>query len=163
MRRACRNKRILIFSESQAALKALNGPEVTSRLVAECLDALSTLADLNKLTLFSVPGHRGICGNEQADKLARQASAAPILGPEPALGIPKCMGREAIKKWTEHQHLKTWRDTPGCRNAKLFISKPCKKRADDLLKIEQASTKNDSSVSHWTCSCERTPAYHGPI
>jgi hypothetical protein len=57
MRRAYRNKRILIFSDSQAALKALNGPEVTSRLVAECLDALSALADLNKVTLIWVSGH----------------------------------------------------------------------------------------------------------
>jgi hypothetical protein len=34
IRRAYRNKRILIFSDSQAALKALSGPKVTSRLVA---------------------------------------------------------------------------------------------------------------------------------
>jgi ribonuclease HI len=80
MRKAYRNKRILIFSDSQAALKALNGPKVTSRLVAECLEALSALADLNKVTLIWVPGHRGICGIEQADKLARQASATSILG-----------------------------------------------------------------------------------
>ena len=36
-------------------------------------------------------------GNEMADKLARQASAMPLFGPEPALGIPKCLAREAIK------------------------------------------------------------------
>jgi hypothetical protein len=51
------------------------------------------------------------------------------------------MAREAIKKWTEHQHLKTWRDTPGCRHGKLFISKPCKKRADDLLKLSRHQLK----------------------
>jgi hypothetical protein len=43
-------------------------------------------------------------GNEEADKLARQASAKPLLSPEPALGIPKCSAREAIKNWTENQH-----------------------------------------------------------
>jgi hypothetical protein len=132
---------ILIFSDSQAALKALNGPRVTSRLVAECLDALSALADLNNVTLIWVPGHQGICGNEQADKLARQASATSLLGPEPALGITKCMAREAIKKWTEQQHLRTWRDTPGCSHGKLFISRPCKKRADDLLKLNRHQLK----------------------
>ena len=42
IRRAYKHKRILIFSDSQAALKVLSSPEVTSGLVAECLDALCT-------------------------------------------------------------------------------------------------------------------------
>jgi ribonuclease HI len=57
IRRAYKNKRILIFSDSQAALKALSGPKVISGLVAGCLDALSALASLNKVTLAWVPGH----------------------------------------------------------------------------------------------------------
>ena len=80
-RRAYKNRRILIFSDSQAALKALSSPKVTSRLVAECRDALLALASHNEVTLMWVPGHQGIPGNEQADKLARQASTMPILGP----------------------------------------------------------------------------------
>jgi hypothetical protein len=58
-----------------------------------------------------------------------------------ALGIPKCMAREAIKKWTEHQHLRTWKDMPGCRHSKLFISRLCKKRVDDLLKLNRHQLK----------------------
>jgi len=59
MRRAYKNKRILIFSDSQAALKALSGPKVISRLVEECQEALSALATLNEVTLVWVPGHHG--------------------------------------------------------------------------------------------------------
>jgi ribonuclease HI len=70
IRRAYKNKRILIFPGNQAALKALSGPTIYSRLVAECLDALSALSRLNEVTLIWVPGHQGIVGNEQADKLA---------------------------------------------------------------------------------------------
>jgi hypothetical protein len=46
------------------------------------------------------------------------------------------------KKWTEHQHLKTWKNMPGCRHSKLFISRMCKKRADDLLKLNRHQIKS---------------------
>jgi hypothetical protein len=65
------------------------------------VDAPSELACLNEVTLVWVPGQRGIFGNEKPDKLARQAPAKLLLGPEPALGIPKCLTREEIKNWTE--------------------------------------------------------------
>jgi hypothetical protein len=52
IRRAYKNKRILIFSDSQAALKALSGPKVISRLVEECQEALTVLATLNEVTLI---------------------------------------------------------------------------------------------------------------
>jgi len=71
IRKAYKNKRILILSDKQAVLKALSGPKVTSGLVAECLDVLSLLVSLNDVTLAWMPGHRSISGNEEADKLAR--------------------------------------------------------------------------------------------
>jgi hypothetical protein len=88
-----------------------------------------------------VPGHCGILDNEEADKLARHGSAKPLLGLEPALGIPKCSAREAIKNWTENQHYSAWRDLPGHRHGKLFIGRPRKKRADDLLRLNRPQLK----------------------
>jgi hypothetical protein len=60
---------------------------------------------------------------------------------EPALGIPKCLAREAIKKWTKYQHCSAWRNLQSHRYGKLFISRPCKKRADDLLKLSRLQLK----------------------
>ena len=97
IRRAYKHKRILIFSNSQAALKVLSSPKVTSGLVAECMDALSA----------------------------------------PPLGIPRCSAREAIKNWTKHQHYSAWKDLPGQKHGKLFIGRPRKKRANDLLKLSR--------------------------
>ena len=85
IRRAYKDKQILIFSDSQAAPKALSGPKVTSILVAECLDVLSMLASLNEVTFAWVLGHQGISGNEEADTLATQESAMQLFSPEPAL------------------------------------------------------------------------------
>jgi hypothetical protein len=79
--------------------------------------------------------------NEEADKLARQASATLPLSPEQALGIPKCLAREAIKNWTELEHFNTWTHLPGCKHNKLFIGRPCKKRAADLLKLDRHQLK----------------------
>jgi hypothetical protein len=53
------------------------------------------------------------------------------------VGIPRCSARVAIKNWTEIQHYTTWKNLPGYRHGKLFISRPCKKRADDLLKLSR--------------------------
>jgi ribonuclease HI/DNA-directed RNA polymerase subunit N (RpoN/RPB10) len=141
IRRAYKHKRILIFSDSQAALKALSSPKVTSGLVAECLVAVSALASLNEVTLVWVPGHCGVLRNEEADKHARQVSAMPLVGPEPAVGIPRYCAREAIKNWTEYQHYIAWKDLPGHRHDKLYISRLCKRRAEDLFKLSRHQLK----------------------
>jgi hypothetical protein len=86
IRRAYRNKRILIFSYSQVALRALDGPKVKSDLVVECLNALSGVAGQNEVILAWVPGHCGIQGNEEADRLAKQASGLPLQGLNRLLG-----------------------------------------------------------------------------
>jgi len=79
-------------------------------------------------------------------ELARQASVTPLLGPEPALGIPRCSVREVIKNWPEMQHLRAWIGLPGLRHAKLFIGRPCKKRADDLLKLSSHQLKMVTAI-----------------
>jgi hypothetical protein len=58
-----------------------------------------------------------------------------LQDPEPALRIPRCSAREAIRAWTMKQHFCSWRVLTGHRHGKLFISRPCRKRADDLLKL----------------------------
>jgi hypothetical protein len=35
------------------------------------------------------------------------------------------------------QHHRIWRDVPGHKHGKLFISGPCKKRPEDLLKLSR--------------------------
>ncbi|CAG9815354.1 unnamed protein product [Phaedon cochleariae] len=49
---------------------------------------LLTLVNHNKVTLQRLPRHKGIECNEAANALARQGSAALIMGPEPTFGIP---------------------------------------------------------------------------
>jgi hypothetical protein len=70
----------------------------------------------------------------------------PFLGPEPALGIPRCTVREAIKNWTEEQHTRAWIELPGLRHSKLFTGKPCKVRTDTLLKLRRSQLRMITAV-----------------
>ncbi|KAJ4441914.1 hypothetical protein ANN_11774 [Periplaneta americana] len=89
IRRAYSGKQILIFSDSQADLMAFYSHTVTSGLVLNCLNILSTLAEQNETKLIWVPGHCGIEGNEKVE-LVRQGATAKYIGPEPVLGISRC-------------------------------------------------------------------------
>jgi hypothetical protein len=84
-------------------------------------------------------------------------SATPLLGPQPALGVPNCLTRETIKNWTETQHLRAWIDLPVLRHGKLFIGRPCKERAEDLLKLGRHQLK--LAIVIYTGA----PVYHGPV
>ncbi|VEN60845.1 unnamed protein product, partial [Callosobruchus maculatus] len=94
--RSYRNKRIAILTDSQATLRALEVPKVTSALVWECLQELGRLAEHNKVTLEWVPGHSGIRGNERANELARLGSSALYIGAEPALGCLKAQSDTSL-------------------------------------------------------------------
>jgi hypothetical protein len=45
-------------------------------------------------------GHRGIQGNEKADKLARLRSEHPFSGPKPAHSILVGIAKKAVRDWT---------------------------------------------------------------
>jgi len=46
----------------------------------------------------------GIDGNKITDQLARKGLSHPLIGPEPALGIPAEVSRQAIRDWTRKKH-----------------------------------------------------------
>ena len=65
---------IKIFSDSQAAILALNSNTVTSSLVKQTIITLKALADSTKrVEIYWIKGHVGHDGNERADQLAREA------------------------------------------------------------------------------------------
>jgi hypothetical protein len=45
-----------------------------------------------------------IDGNKITDQLAREGASHPLIGPEPALGIPAEVSRQAIRDWTSKRH-----------------------------------------------------------
>ncbi|KAL7723822.1 hypothetical protein ACLKA6_002147 [Drosophila palustris] len=67
IRRRMQGATIFILSDSQAALKALQSFNITSKRVDNCLRQLDRLGKRNTLTVGWIPGHEGHAGNEIAD------------------------------------------------------------------------------------------------
>nr|CAI5820276.1 unnamed protein product [Callosobruchus analis] len=82
-------RKVYICSDIQAALKAISGPRARTPLAQECAERLEELARLKEVTLMWVPGHAGVPGNEEADRLARLGTREQFIGPEPAIGLRK--------------------------------------------------------------------------
>lgn len=141
IRRRYSNKHIYICSDSQAALKALAAVRTNSLLVQNCKQALGELGSANWVKLLWVPGHSNIEGNEQADALARGGSQQPSPGPEPVLGYPKANAKKAIENWARSQFVDFWASHPELRQAKLLISGPLPKRADQILRLSRKQVR----------------------
>ena len=93
---------VYIFSDSQAALRALNRSIIKSKLIQECLSLLSAVASRSQVVVLSwVPGHSGIHGNEKADELARAGSRQLPVGPEPFITFSPSLFKAGVREWTE--------------------------------------------------------------
>ncbi|XP_054282999.1 uncharacterized protein LOC129000118 [Macrosteles quadrilineatus] len=73
---------VYMNSDSKAALMALDSFDFTSKAVWDCHQAMKALGKNNRIILSWVPGHKGIGGNEGADKWANKGAESPLMGPE---------------------------------------------------------------------------------
>lgn len=130
----------MICSDSQAALKALGSKMIKSKLVDKCKYSLNLLARQNKLKLIWSPGHTGINGNEEADKLAK-IGANLNSPPSFQIGIPLATSRTALMEWTLTEHSIRWSQETGCNGTRRFWGKldPCK--SCKIIKMNKASLR----------------------
>jgi ribonuclease HI len=132
-----KNRNIYILSDSQAALRALNSYQINSKLVWDCHQSLTQLAEHNRVQLIWVPGHEGIEGHEVAEKLAKLGSECPFIGPEPACGISAGIVKKAVRDCTNRNHKKYWESLTGLKQAKGFLQGLSVRRTEELLKLNR--------------------------
>ncbi|XP_055685668.1 ribonuclease H1-like [Lutzomyia longipalpis] len=127
------NKSIRIFSDSRAAIQAISGWDTRSALVSECQKVIESVSQNCGVTLHWVPGHTGIMGNEEADRLAVAGAQSSFIGPEPAVGMALQSKKSLIKDDLRNSHQLAWRSTPKCRVSKIFMVDLLKSRTDFVV------------------------------
>lgn len=131
---------ILIHSDSQAALLALENNDSKSRLCAEVKEKLNRLASKNALSLHWVRGHSGNQGNEEADAQAKRGGGATpteensVFVREPRQLLKRRIQEEGDGKWRER-----WENSTVARRTKLFFPSTQNK---DTLKLARKDLSN---------------------
>ncbi|XP_061715609.1 uncharacterized protein LOC133523872 [Cydia pomonella] len=132
---------VVIYTDSQAALKALKKISVTSALVRECREELNSIGKQRSVTVAWVPGHQGVTGNERADELARIGAETEYMGPEPALPMSADVTKGVIEKVKEMEAQREWEEETSCRQSKMMVKGIDHKRTRYLLKLGKSSLR----------------------
>jgi len=93
---------IFIFSDSQAALRALDSYTTNLKTISECRQSLNEMATHLRINLIWVPGHRNIEGNCIAVELPRQGTTADILRDKDTVGMPMATCKLHLRQRLTH-------------------------------------------------------------
>ncbi|MCP3663266.1 MAG: reverse transcriptase-like protein [Gammaproteobacteria bacterium] len=132
---------VVIYSDSQAAVKALSAPKIRSSLVLDCVQALNSLAAVTSVTVCWIPGHSSFAGNNKADALANQATATPYLGLEPVLPVTSGHIKREVKAWVQAAQTQLWVEREDCCQSKFFIKGPNIGLCRQLLALSRVNLK----------------------
>lgn len=140
------NKNISIYSDSQAAIKALSRSAFRSRIVWDCVNSLREIGNTNNVKIVWVPGHEGHIGNENADQLARDGSALPLSENSNLCKIPLTSVKNCIDAVTDRDHAVRWTSLSDCRISKSFWPIPDKSRSHKLLEMSRWSVQRITAI-----------------
>ena len=130
----------------------------TSTLVWKCYEALNKLAKDNQVTVLWTPGHRGIKGNETADRLAKLAAKQNPTGLELVIGISNRSVTEDIKKWLAEKHQEEWYKATAFKQPKTLMGEHLNpKRAADLRRLSrnEVMTLTEVLIGHGNLAYHR--------
>ena len=137
-----KNRKIRIFSDSQAVLKSLINNKTTSKTIQECITTLKKASQHNQIELIWIPGHEGFEGNEKADKLARMGTAkgldTDIINCDIALNVVKTK----IKEWVIKQGNKNWKKPIGARHSKEILKNYSEQLSRQILNLQRTEIQN---------------------
>ena len=114
--------RVVIYSDSQALIKALSNSTTTCKSILNLHQSLNNTASTHTISIEWVPGHKGHYGNEFADKLAniREVELNTNLSSQPH--IPHAFFKNKIVQYINDKHKKRWENSAISKNTKELVS-----------------------------------------
>ena len=157
----CENQNVVVYSDSQAALKAIRNVDTTSKVVWSCKEVLREAKENHRIALRWIKGHADHTGNELADYLARQGSEMRCHTTYPEVPVPATLILNQIKDHFLAEWQKRWSNANGMRQSKIFfpkvegtkIKKLCKWSKTNLNLLLQVGTGHAlvaHHISKWT-------------
>lgn len=125
------DRHLRIYTDSQAGVNALANPRCTSQTVLDCKNTLNQLGIYNDITIYWIPGHSNLKGNEEADRLANIGSATPLNDPTPVLKLGAFHAESVIDHWVQELELDLWTNQNGLRLSKRLINVNVHRKAID--------------------------------
>ncbi len=102
-------EQITICTDSQSAVVALAASGTKSLHVADCMEKLTVLSEIKKVTIMWVPGHNGIQQNETANRLVREGARTRPISTEPFLPLSLSRFKSKIRNWIEKRKQIEWK------------------------------------------------------
>ena len=125
--------RAVIYSDSQAALAALNSHKIKHKSVKDCADALNDISITKHVTLKYIKAHVGYSGNEYADFLAKKGTVNTennVVVAPPISWAKQLIESYSLRKWASR-----WESTTDCRQSKIWFSKNNKRVSNFFISL----------------------------
>jgi ribonuclease HI len=126
-----------IITDSKAAIGALAGNVIRSKLVSDTIKELNKLGSRAKLAINWIKAHVGHEGNEEADRLAKEGTKITDFTPEPIIPVSNSWIDNQINSYIANEWTWIWQHTNEARQTKIFFPKPDKRKSNKLIKLDR--------------------------
>ena len=131
--------RIAIYTDSQAAIKALSAYKLNSKCILDCR---RSLLSIHQHTIWLVPAHSNVQGNKAADKLAKEGLGKTIATTDRKIYPNLKTIQLQITTISENEASTRYSHLDGCLISRTLWPRRSKEKTEKLLTFSRQSLRN---------------------